>query len=94
VVADISSISILRTSLLAGFGQTLLPVMPLQQDIAAGLLTATPITSPALSRVVALCTSRHIPVSSAAAAVSALTIQLVQTLCKDGNWLDATPIVP
>jgi LysR family nitrogen assimilation transcriptional regulator len=94
VVADISSISILRTSLLAGFGQTLLPVMPLQQDIAAGLLTATPITSPALSRVVALCTSRHIPVSSAAAAVSALTIQLVQTLCTDGNWLDATPIVP
>jgi LysR family nitrogen assimilation transcriptional regulator len=94
VVADISSISILRTSLLAGLGQTLLPVMPLRQDIAAGLLTATPITSPALSRVVALCTSRHIPVSSAAAAVSSLTIELVQTLCTDGDWLDATPIVP
>mgnify|MGYP000887029465 FL=1 len=94
VVADISSISILRTSLLAGLGQTLLPVMPLQQDIAAGLLRATPITSPPLSRVVAICTSKHIPVSSAAAAVSTLTIELVKTLCRDGDWLDATPIAP
>ena len=38
VVADISSVSILRTTLLAGMGYTLLPVMPLQNDIAAGAL--------------------------------------------------------
>lgn len=46
VVADISSISILRATLLAGLGQTLLPVMPLRADIEAGALQAVPVVSP------------------------------------------------
>lgn len=92
VVADISSISILRTTLLAGMGQTLLPVMPLRADIDAGVLQAVPVVSPALHRVVALCASRHIPVSGAATAVARLTAQLVHTLCAQGAWLDASPV--
>ena len=92
VVADISSISILRTTLLAGMGQTLLPVMPLRADIDAGLLRAIPVVSPALYRVVALCAPRHIPVSSAATAVAGLTAELVHSLCEQGAWQDASPV--
>ena len=40
----------------AGLGRTLLPVMPLQADIDAGLLRATPVGPPPLERVLAVCT--------------------------------------
>ncbi|BAL24903.1 LysR family transcriptional regulator [Azoarcus sp. KH32C] len=92
VVADISSVSILRTSLLAGLGQTLLPTMPLKHDIDAGLLHASPVVSPVLTRVVAICASKHIPVTAAADAVLRLTVELSHELCASGQWADATPI--
>ena len=89
VEADISSISILRTSLLAGMGRTLLPVMPLRQEVEAGLLWASEIVDPPLERVLAICWSRHIPVSSASQAVMRLTQELVAQLCADQRWLGA-----
>lgn len=91
VVADISSISILRTTLLAGMGHTLLPVMPLQHDLASGALCAVPV-APALTRRLVLCASRHIPLSTAATAVLQLTVTLTRTLCASGAWQDATPV--
>lgn len=91
-VTDISSISILRTSLLAGFGYTLLPVAPLQHEIDAGLLRAVPVVSPLLSRTVSICASRHIPLSSAAEAVLRLTAELARELSLSGAWPDATPV--
>jgi LysR family nitrogen assimilation transcriptional regulator len=94
VVADINSISILRTSLLAGLGQTLLPVMPLKHEIDAGLLRAVPVVSPALTRVVALCASKHIPVTAAAGAVSRLMVELARQLCATGAWTGAPPGAP
>lgn len=87
VEADISSISILRTSLLAGMGRTLLPVMPLRQEVEAGQLWASEIVDPPLERMLAICWSRHIPVSSASQAVKQLTQALVAQLCAEGQWL-------
>lgn len=89
VVADISSISILRTALLAGMGQTLLPVMPLRADIEAGRLQAVPVVTPVLARQVVLCAPRHIPQSGAAAAVARLTVQLAHDLCARDEWQGA-----
>lgn len=91
-VTDISSISILRTSLLAGFGHTLLPIAPLQHEVESGLLQAIPVVSPLLSRTVSLCASRHIPLSSAAQAVLRLTAELARELSRSGAWPDATPV--
>ena len=85
-VTDISSISILRTSLLAGLGQTLLPVMPLKADIDAGLLQATPVVSPPLERTLALCTSAHIPLSAAAQAVAQQVLAVASGLSQDQGW--------
>ncbi len=90
VVADISSISILRSSLLAGLGQTILPAMPMQTDIENGALYKIPLRSPTLSRIVALCRSRHLPVSTAAASVNAITIRVMKDLCNRKKWVDAT----
>lgn len=92
-VTDISSISILRTSLLAGLGQTLLPMMPLKAEIDAGLLQATPVGAPPLERVLALCASPHIPLSAASQAVARLVVGLVGELCRDKAWPGAT-LVP
>ncbi len=93
-VTDISSISILRTSLLAGLGQTLLPVMPLKTDIDAGLLQATPVVSPPLERTLALCTSAHIPLSAAAQAVAQQAMTVAGELCRSGQWPGASLVTP
>ena len=90
VVAEISSISILRTSLLAGLGHTLLPTMPLQHELAAGSLRMRAVTSPPLSRRVALCASRHIPLSSATSAVWRLTVSLCAELADSSRWEGAS----
>lgn len=89
VIADISSISILRTSLLAGLGHTLLPTMPLWRELADGSLVATPLAGAPLSRRVELCASRHLPASPAAAAVARLTAELAAQLCAGGEWQGA-----
>jgi LysR family transcriptional regulator, nitrogen assimilation regulatory protein len=86
VEADISSISILRTTLLAGLGRTLLPVMPLRAEIDSGQLVATEVGSPPLARTLMLCAASHIPPSAAAQAVEELVLVLVRTLCASGEW--------
>ena len=93
VIADISSVSILRTTLLAGLGHTLLPVMPLLHELAAGTLCAVPVENPTLTRRLALCASKHIPLSAAAAAVARLTADLTTNLCMTNDW-QGTTLVP
>lgn len=90
VVTDISSISILRTTLLAGLGHTLLPIMPLKAEVDAGLLQATPVVSPVLDRALCLCASRHIPLSTAAQAVASLATTVAHALTADGTWQGAS----
>lgn len=92
VMADISSISILRNSLLAGMGQTILPVMPFKAEIESGLLASLPIRAPAVTRQVALCRARHIPLSTAAQAVSGVAKRVMKELCQKKIWTDATYI--
>lgn len=92
VTADISSISILRTTLLAGLGHTLLPVMPLQNELIAGTLCAVPVKGPRLTRRLALCASKHIPLSAAATAVARLTAELTKKLCISKQWQGAALI--
>lgn len=92
VVADISSISILRTSLLAGMGHTLLPVMPLKSDIDSGALMVTAIKGPSLVRTVCLCRSPYNPPSAAANSVWQALIGLSGALRKSGQWPGASAV--
>ena len=52
----------------------------LRQEVEAGLLWASEIVDPPLERVLTICWSRHIPVSSASQAVMRLTRALVAQL--------------
>ena len=92
VIAEISSVSILRSTLLAGIGHTLLPVMPLQADVESGALVAVPVVSPPVARTVAVCASRQVPLTAAAAAVVQQLGRVVRDLCRSGAWVDATAL--
>lgn len=91
VVADISSISILRTSLLAGMGHTLLPVMPLKPDIDGGALKAILIKPATLWRTVCLCRSSNNPPSAASESVWQAALTLMHQLSASGQWADSLP---
>jgi LysR family nitrogen assimilation transcriptional regulator len=89
-VIEINSIAILKSAILAGMGATILPVAPLLAELERGTMRSHPIYDPAISRTVVLCTSRNIPLTNAAAAVSRLVEQVATRLCADGTWPGAT----
>jgi LysR family nitrogen assimilation transcriptional regulator len=51
---------------------------------------ATPVVNPPLERVLVLCASVHIPLSSASQAVASLVLALVPRLCTEGHWPGGT----
>jgi LysR family nitrogen assimilation transcriptional regulator len=73
-------------------GATILPVAPVQAEVERGAMRALPIRSPAIARTVALCASRNIPLTNAAAAVSRLVVQVAHELCAGGAWIGARPL--
>ena len=91
-VIEINSIAILKSAILAGMGATILPVAPVQADVERGAMRALPIHGPAIARTVVLCTSRNIPLTNAAAAVSRLVVQVAHDLCTGGAWPGAHPL--
>ncbi|MGZ3185155.1 MAG: LysR substrate-binding domain-containing protein [Telluria sp.] len=88
-ITEINSLAILRSALLADLGATILPVAPLQADVEAGRLAVRAIQEPPLSRTVALCASRNIPLTNAAAAIRGLARSVTADLCGDGSWRGA-----
>jgi LysR family nitrogen assimilation transcriptional regulator len=88
-VIEINSIAILKSAILAGMGATILPVAPVQAEVERGAMRALAIRDPAIARTVVLSTSRNIPLTNAAAAVSRLVVQVAHDLCAAGHWLGA-----
>jgi len=91
-VIEINSIAILKSAILAGMGATLLPVAPVLGEVERGAMRALPIVDPAIVRTVVLCSSRNIPLTNAAAAVSRLVTQVAHDLCASGAWIGARPL--
>ena len=91
-VIEINSIAILKSAILAGMGATILPVAPVLAEIERGAMRALPIHDPAITRTVALCASRNIPLTNAAAAVGRLVGQVAHDLCGSGAWIGARPL--
>jgi LysR family nitrogen assimilation transcriptional regulator len=85
-VLEINSIAILRSAILADLGATLLPRAPMQDDIARGAMQAWPVSHPAVTRKVILCSSRNIPLTNAAAAISRLVREVTEDLCLRRAW--------
>ncbi|MES2534521.1 MAG: LysR substrate-binding domain-containing protein [Pseudomonadota bacterium] len=85
-VIEINSVAILKSALLADLGVTILPTAPFLSEIERGLLSAYPITGATISRTIALCSSKNIPLTDAASAVERLVIDVTADLCRLGTW--------
>lgn len=92
-IIDINSVAILRSAILADLGATILPAAPLLSDIERGLMSAHSISGAQISRTVALCSSRNIPLTNAAAAVERLVLEVTRELCDSGRWLGARALL-
>lgn len=88
-VIDINSVAILKSALLADLGATILPVAPMLSEIEHGQMVAHAISGTSISRTVALCSSRNIPLTNAAAAVKRLVLAVTSELCTSGRWIGA-----
>lgn len=93
-VIEINSIAILKSAILAGMGATILPVAPLLDEVERGAMRAIPIVEPSITRTVALCASKNIPLTNAGQAVSRLIIDVAVELCAGGRWLGAHSLLP
>jgi len=91
-VIEINSVAILKSAILADIGATILPVAPLLADIERGDMVALPISGEAMSRTLALCASKNIPLTNAAAAVERLVLEVTDELCRNGRWLHAVAL--
>jgi LysR family nitrogen assimilation transcriptional regulator len=89
-VIEINSIAILKSALMADMGATILPVAPVLAEIERGQLRWLDIRDPAISRTVVLCASRTLPLTTAAAAVSRLVLDVARELCGGNAWPGAT----
>lgn len=92
VVAEITSINILKSTLLAGIGATIQARAPLSDELKAGSLMAADITEPEVFRDLALCSSRTAGMSEATQAVSRVVFDTVRNLCSKAQWQGAVPL--
>ncbi|ASU38715.1 LysR family transcriptional regulator [Herbaspirillum sp. meg3] len=88
-VIEINSVAILKSAILADIGATILPVAPLLSEIERGDMIAYPISGERMARTLALCASKNIPLTNAAAAVERLVLDVTDDLCRKGKWLHA-----
>jgi LysR family nitrogen assimilation transcriptional regulator len=92
-VIEINSVAILKSAILADMGATILPVAPLLSEIERGDMLALPINGEGMSRTLALCASKNIPLTNAAAAVARLVLEVTDELCRKGKWRDTLALV-
>ncbi|MCD2176057.1 LysR family transcriptional regulator [Rhizobium sp. C4] len=67
-------------------GATILPLLPVYNDVQAGILTARPIVLPDITRKLILAHSVDRPMSPAARQFSKLVISEVPELVRSGHW--------
>jgi LysR family nitrogen assimilation transcriptional regulator len=92
IVAEIDSLNILKSAILANIGSTILPLAPFHRELQQGLVEAREIYAPAISRTITICASRNVPLTKASSAVSKLIVDVVRELCNTGQWHGAQPI--
>ena len=88
-VIEISSVSILKSALMADLGVTIQAIAPMLPEAGTGELIAFDICGPIPMRHIALCASKEIPLNSAAIAISRLVLSVVDAQCRSGNWPNA-----
>lgn len=93
VVAEINSVNIMKSALMAKQGYTILPPMAVWHEVEAGMLQAWPIEQPVLYRKVVICVSKNIPMTPAILAIYNLAERVAHSLCASGRWIKAAPCI-
>ncbi|WP_011299229.1 LysR family transcriptional regulator [Cupriavidus necator] len=86
VLAEVNAIPELIALAAAGVGCTVLSYASVCAELRKGLLSASRIAEPAMSRPVFLCRSATMPLSVAASAVHELLTEIVSEQIGDGSW--------
>ncbi|CAG9170982.1 HTH-type transcriptional regulator CynR [Cupriavidus pinatubonensis] len=86
VLAEVNAIPELIALAAAGVGCTVLSYASVCAELRKGLLSASRIAEPAMSRPVFLCRSATMPLSVAASAVHELLTEIVSEQIADGSW--------
>jgi LysR family transcriptional regulator, nitrogen assimilation regulatory protein len=94
VVAESSSISVQKSLVLQGVGLSLLSGFVIADELARGVLTASPITAPAITRTLALGLPAGKVPSDASEKVAEELKRLVAQYVEEGRWPGAQPILP
>lgn len=86
IVAEIESLNSVKRAVEAGIGDTILPLGAVAEEVAAGRLRTTEITSPAMSRRVVCAVNTSRPSSMAATAVLRLICEVIREMVDSGAW--------
>lgn len=86
VAAEINSVHILKSAVLAGIGHTIFPKAPVLAELQQGSLNASRIGEEGLFRKLVICTSKSIPMTNPKRAVLGLIVDVIHELCTTGAW--------
>jgi DNA-binding transcriptional LysR family regulator len=89
VAVQTNSMSLQKQLVRSGHGWTILPGAGVAADVAAGKLTAAPLSDPEVWRSIVVGVPRAAPVTPAAQAVAGHLRQLVQVAARQGWWPSA-----
>lgn len=92
VAAEINSVHILKSAVLAGIGCTIFPKAIVRHELAEGSLVAHRIGIDGLFRTLVLCASKSIPLTNPKRAVAQLITDVIGQLCASGDWPGAVAI--
>jgi LysR family nitrogen assimilation transcriptional regulator len=92
MVAQVPSLGVLKSAVLAGIGVTLSPLAPFSFELNQGLVQAQAIHDPGISRTLSVFSSRDITITRASCAVSKLVVRIANELCNTGGWQGAVPL--
>lgn len=86
LVAEINSTTVMLQAVRAGMGATVLPWSAVNEEVTAGLLSATPLAAPSMARQLFLCTQPGANLTTASRAVHSLIPAVVQQMVDSGEW--------
>ncbi len=87
VEIELDSLNHIRTLVSAGHGYSVLSHSAVQDDLAAGRLSAAPLGRPAIRRPIYLVRNPTRAVTRASVRVEDLLVSLLQGMIEDGTWL-------
>lgn len=90
LISEVGSLTVIKTAVLHGVGETILPRSCVAAEIRLGSLQARLIVEPEVHCTVALCTRKDALLNSAAASVFRLIAATAKDLCVTGAWSGAS----